>query len=57
MSVAKTKLNTIKVFVSEILIDSYVNHDEFVLVNDMLRGYDEMKEEIKNPKNTVKFTI
>ena len=28
-----TKLNTIKVLVSETLTDSYINHDQFVLVN------------------------
>ena len=28
-----TKLNTIKVFISETLTDSYINHDQFVLVN------------------------
>ena len=57
VSVAKIKLNTIKVFVSQILVHSYINRHEFSLVNDVLREYDEMKEEIKNPKNTVKYTI
>ena len=28
-----TKLNTIKVLISEALTDSYINHDQFVLVN------------------------
>ena len=28
-------------------MDSYFSHDEFVSVNNVLREYDEMKEEIK----------
>ena len=34
---AKTKLNTIKVLISKALINSFINHDEFVSVNNMLR--------------------
>ena len=33
---AKTKLNIINVFVSKALIESYINHEEFVLVNNVL---------------------
>ena len=40
----KDKLNTI-----EVLIDSYISHDQFVSVNNVLRKYYEMKKEIKNP--------
>ena len=40
----KTKLNTIEVLVSKALIDSYINHDEFVSINNVLREYNEMKE-------------
>ena len=36
---------------------SYINHDEFVSVNNLLKEYNEMKEEIKNPENTVEYTI
>ena len=36
------------------LVDSYVNHDEFV---NVLRKYSEMKEEIKNPENAVEYTM
>ena len=46
----KDKLNTIEVLISKALIDSYINHDGFVSVNNVLREYNEMKEEIKNPK-------
>ena len=33
----KDMLNTIKVLTSKALIDSYVSHDEFYLVNNILR--------------------
>ena len=44
----KTKLNNIEVLISKVLIDSYVIHDEFVLVNNVLKEYDDAKEETKN---------
>ena len=40
----KDKLNTIQVLISKHLIDSYVSHDEFVSINDILREYYEIKE-------------
>ena len=43
-------LNSVEVLISNALIDSNMNHDEFVLVNNLLKEYDEMKEEIKNLK-------
>ena len=45
---AKTKLNTTEVLISRALIDSYIRHNEFILVNNVLREYDTMKEDIKN---------
>ena len=45
---AKTKRNTIGALISRVLINSYISHDEFVLVNNVLRKYSDMKEEIKN---------
>ena len=30
---------------------NYICHDEFVSVNNVLREYNEMKEEIENPEN------
>ena len=53
----KDKLNTFEVLISKNLIDSYINHDEFVLVNNVLREYQEMKEEVKNPETSVEYTI
>ena len=46
----KNKLNSNKVLTSKTLIDLYINHDEYISVNKMLRKYNEIKEEIKNPK-------
>ena len=44
----KTKSNTIEVLISKSLIDSYISHDGFVSVNNVLREYNEMKEEKKS---------
>ena len=57
MLLGKDKLNTIKVLISKTLIDSYISHDEFVSVNDVLREYNEMKKEIKNPETFVEYII
>ena len=53
MLLRKNKINTIKVLISNALIDSYTSHDEFVSVNNVLREYYELKEEIKNPETSV----
>ena len=45
---AKSKLNKIEVLVSKALIDSNITHDKFILVNNMLKEYNEMKKEIKD---------
>ena len=50
------KLNTIEVLISKALIDSYINHDEFVSVNNVLWEFNEMKKEIKNPETSVDYT-
>ena len=54
---AKNKLNTFEFLLAKALFDSHIYHDEFLLVNYVLREYNEMKEEIKNPKNAVKYII
>ena len=48
----KTKLNTKEVIISQTLIDSYISHDEFVLVDNVLKEYHDMEEEIKNIKTS-----
>ena len=48
---AKSKLNSIEVvLISKALINSVISHDEFVLINNVLKEHNEMKEEIKNLK-------
>ena len=46
---AKIKLNTIEALVPKALIDSNIIHDKFVSVNNVLKEYDDMKEDIKIP--------
>ena len=45
---AKFKLNSIEVSVSEVLIESVISHDEFLLINIMPIKYNKMKEGIKH---------
>ena len=42
------KSNSTEVLISKTLIDSNINHDRFVLINNVLNEYDDTKEEIKN---------
>ena len=46
----KSNLNSIEVLVSKALIDSVISHDEFVLINNVQKEYNDMKEVIKNLK-------
>ena len=48
---AKSKLSTIKVSISKGLIDSNIDYDESVLINNILKQFYDMKEEIKNFNN------
>ena len=43
---AQTKSNSTKVLISKSLINSYISSNEFVLVNNVLKEHDNMKEEI-----------
>ena len=45
---AKSKLKSIEILISKVLIDSNISHDQFVLINNMLKEFYEMKKEIKN---------
>ena len=45
---AKSKLNSIEALISKALINSVISHDEFVLVNNLLKKYYDTKKEIKN---------
>ena len=51
------KENTIKVLISEVLINSYISHDKFTSVKNGLRKYYEMKEEIKYLETSVEYTV
>ena len=44
---AKWKLNSVEVLISKVLVDSVISHDEFVLMNNVLKEYNKMKEETK----------
>ena len=48
---AKTKKNTINFSISKNLIDSDISHNKFVLVNDVLKEYNDIKKAFKNPDN------
>ena len=54
---AKNKLNTMQVLVSKALIDSYISHNKFISVNNVLIEYNKTKEEIKEPETSVEYTI
>ena len=45
----KSKLNSIEFLISKALIDSNISHKEFVLINNVLKEYDDLKEK-KNVK-------
>ena len=47
---AKSKLNSIEVLISKVSIDSVISHDEFGLINNVLKEYNDMKEEMKSLK-------
>ena len=48
MLLAKPKLDAIEVVISETLINSYISHDKFDSVNNVLRECNEMKQRIKS---------
>ena len=50
-------LNSIEVLIYRTLIDSYINHDDFVSVNNVLEKYDDMKEAIKDLNSSSEILI
>ena len=44
---AKSKLNSIDVLLSKALIDSNISHDEFVLMNNALKEFCDIKKNKK----------
>ena len=57
MLLGKAKLDAIEDLVSKSLIDSFISQEDFLSVNKLLREYNEMGEEIKNPENFVAYII
>ena len=47
MLLAKSKLNSIEVLISMVLIDSNISHDEFILINNVPKEFYDIKKEIK----------
>ena len=45
---AESKLNNMQDLIYTALINSNISHDEFVLINNVLKVYDHTKEDIKN---------
>ena len=43
MLLAKSKLNSIEVLISKALINSNISHDQFVLINNLLEDFYDMK--------------
>ena len=41
---AKSKLNSIEVSISEVLVDSVISHDEFLLITNVIKEYSEIKK-------------
>ena len=48
---ANAKLNSMEVLISKSLIDSNIIHDEFFLINNVLKEYYYVKKEIKKFKD------
>ena len=44
VSLAKFKLNCIKMLISKVLINSNIIHDEFALINNVVKEYDDIKK-------------
>ena len=44
---AKSKINSIEVLISKALIVPVISHDEFTWTNNVLKEYNQMKEEIQ----------
>ena len=50
---AKSKLNSIKVLDSKAFIDSNISYNKFVLINNVLKEFYDIKEEILPIINTL----
>ena len=50
---AKAKSYSVEVLISKPLIDSNINNEEFVLINNILKEYEEMEEDFKHFKISI----
>ena len=50
---ANSKLNSVEVLIYKALMGSIISRDDFVLANNLLNEYDNMKEEIKSIKTSI----
>ena len=57
MLLAKSKLNSIEVLTSNALIDLNISHDEFVLINNLLKEFYDIKAEIENSNKMFRLYI
>ena len=53
---AKSKLNSIEALICQVLINSNISHEEFVLIKNMLKEYDHMRVEIKKTKELISLS-
>ena len=51
---AKSKINSIKVLIFKVFIDSVITHEKFVIIN-VIKEYNEIKEEIKKLKDLLVY--
>ena len=51
MLLEKTTLNIVELLISNVLTESNIIHDEFVLKIEVLKEYDDMRGKIKHPNN------
>ena len=60
MNIVSKTLNTVDALISQVLIDSYISHDKFFFVDNVLGEYDDTKGEVKSEvfkKKTKKKTM
>ena len=53
---AKSKLNSIDILISQVLIDMNISHEEFIMILKEKERYEIMKENLKN-KNGESYEI
>ena len=45
---SENQQNSVKVLISKALIESTISHDEFILINNVRKEFDDIKKEIRN---------